>query len=131
MAGEWPAWKAGAMTQGLQASGNIVKEMLMTRARGGVSATVTRRLALVWALAALVVVAWPAQAQDAYEPDEDIDLAAPIELGELQSHTYHEDDATDLVVIEVKAGTIYTVQTLNLSAGVDTVVATGSYSNCR
>ncbi|MEO2006236.1 MAG: hypothetical protein ABGY41_19305, partial [Candidatus Poribacteria bacterium] len=94
----------------------------MTRARDGVSAVVTRRLALVWALAALVVVAWPAQAQDAYEPDEGIDLAAPIELAELQSHTYHEDDETDLVVIEVKAGTIYTVQTLNLSAGVDTIV---------
>jgi hypothetical protein len=59
---------------------------------------------------------------DAYEPDDDPAQAAPIGIGESQSHSFHVDTDVDRACFPVKSGRRYTVQTANLAYGVDTVM---------
>jgi hypothetical protein len=63
----------------------------------------------------------PAEGADAFEPDDTMDQASPIEIdGPAQTHNLKPPDDRDYLSFEVSAGTRYTVETGNLGADCDT-----------
>ena len=60
---------------------------------------------------------------DDYEPDDDIDQAKPIAIdGTIQTHTFHVGGDEDWVWFDAVAGATYTIETLNLTGSMDTVI---------
>ncbi len=59
-----------------------------------------------------------------YEPDDNMESATPIELGETQEHNFHGPCGGDVdwVRFEALTDTVYTIQTLNLGPDNDTVL---------
>jgi hypothetical protein len=65
----------------------------------------------------------PAEGMDAFEPDDTMDRATPIEIdGAPQTHTLNPPGDRDYLSFEVAADTRYTVETGNLGAECDTVL---------
>ncbi len=61
---------------------------------------------------------------DIYEPDNDFGNASVIPTdGTNQSHTFHINADEDWVMFTITPGTIYTIETLNLSSSCDTYIA--------
>jgi len=65
----------------------------------------------------------PAPCLDEYEPDDTWQQARLIEVNQvIQSHNFHTTDDRDYVRFVAEADSVYTIRTLNLSAGNDTVL---------
>jgi hypothetical protein len=65
----------------------------------------------------------PTPCLDGYEPDDTWQQARLIEVNQvIQSHNFHTTDDRDYVRFVAEADHIYTIRTLNLSAGNDTVL---------
>ena len=65
----------------------------------------------------------PTPCPDQYEPDDTWQQAKPIEVnGAPQLHSFHTTDDRDYVEFDAKADYFYTIRTLNLSVGNDTVL---------
>jgi len=65
----------------------------------------------------------PTPCLDAYEPDDTWQQARLIEInGAMQTHNFHTGDDQDYVKFVAQAGYVYTIRTLNLSAGNDTTL---------
>jgi hypothetical protein len=64
-----------------------------------------------------------ASTMDAYEPDDTLAQARPIEIdGAPQQHTFHIEGDNDWVVLNAQSGTTYTIETFNLGTTTDTVL---------
>lgn len=60
---------------------------------------------------------------DPYEPDDDISSAAPISTGgQPQHHNLHTEGDVDYVSFQAQAGHVYTIQTSELGAEIDTII---------
>lgn len=57
---------------------------------------------------------------DAWEPDDTLEEASPLEPGTSQSHDFHSPGDRDYVSFAATRGHVYTLETLNLGASVDT-----------
>jgi len=65
----------------------------------------------------------PTPCPDEYEPDDTWQQASPIEVnGTPQSHNFHIPGDQDYVKFGAEAGKVYTIRTLNLSQGNDTIL---------
>jgi hypothetical protein len=65
----------------------------------------------------------PAPCLDEYEPDDTWQQARLIEVNQvIQSHNFHTTDDRDYVRFVAEADSVYTIRTLNLSAGNDTTL---------
>jgi len=65
----------------------------------------------------------PAPCLDEYEPDDTWQQASLIEVNQvIQSHNFHTTDDRDYIRFVAEADNVYTIRTLNLSAGNDTVL---------
>jgi hypothetical protein len=65
----------------------------------------------------------PAPCFDGYEPDDTWQQARWIEVNQvIQSHNFHTTDDRDYVRFVAEADSVYTIRTLNLSAGNDTTL---------
>lgn len=65
----------------------------------------------------------PPPCLDGYEPDDTWQQARLIEVNQvIQSHNFHATDDRDYVRFVAEADSVYTIRTLNLSAGNDTVL---------
>ena len=64
----------------------------------------------------------PIPGVDEYEPDDTVEDAKPIAIGETQLHNLHPEGDKDLVKFPVKAGYWYDVYTSYLALNVDTVM---------
>jgi C1A family cysteine protease len=59
---------------------------------------------------------------DIYEPDDTIEDAKPIIIGETQTHSLYPDGDVDMVLFGVKEGRLYALGTSNLALGADTFI---------
>ncbi len=60
-------------------------------------------------------------ARDAYEPDDTVAQAKPIQIGEVQHHNFYPANDVDWVRLDATPGT-YLINTLNLAANTDTIL---------
>lgn len=60
--------------------------------------------------------------EDAYEPDNSYTTATTVTVPSFTSHNFHDGGDVDWVVFSGTVGITYTIETLNLAAGVDTKV---------
>jgi hypothetical protein len=60
---------------------------------------------------------------DRFEPDDGMEQAGQIEIGEVQTHNIHVPGDHDWVTLQVEAGHTYVIQTHDLAEEMDTVLA--------
>lgn len=91
----------------------------ITDTRAGAGNRVKPRIALLAALNALDAN-WKS---DAFEPDDTPAQAQTLALSVSQTHRFGAPDDRDWLVLQAQAGRIYRLETLNLSAATDTMIA--------
>jgi hypothetical protein len=64
----------------------------------------------------------PLSCNDSYEPDDSAEQAAPFEVGTTQNREFCPEEDVDWVSFVAEAGTLYALETSNLTTGNDTVL---------
>ena len=120
----WPKW-LWPTVGGLVGLTAIVVAVLV--ARGGFDGrptptypTATHIPPIPTETATPTMTASPTPCPDAYEPDDDYDLATMLYLDLPQEHTIHRTSDEDWVKIVITAGHTFEVSTFDLAPGVDT-----------
>lgn len=64
----------------------------------------------------------PSPQPDAYEPDNDLQSARPIEIGATQQHNFIGRNDEDWLKLDLQTGQTYIIETFDLASDVDTVI---------